>query len=92
MILDVRTPEEYAEDRLPEAVLLPLDELMAQSEAAHEILSRAMTRQGGKAAPLYVHCASGGRAGMACMLLKQMGFERVENLGGIEEARDRISR
>jgi phage shock protein E len=30
-----------------------------------------------------LYCASGGRSGMGCMLLQQMGYRQVSNGGGI---------
>jgi rhodanese-related sulfurtransferase len=32
-----------------------------------------------------VHCASGGRAALAGKLLKDMGYEKVYNLGGLKD-------
>ncbi|NOD62745.1 MULTISPECIES: rhodanese-like domain-containing protein [unclassified Ruegeria] len=33
--------------------------------------------------PIILHCASGGRAALACKLLKDMGYQQVYNLGGL---------
>src|SRR5690348_4947117 len=35
--------------------------------------------------PVILHCASGGRAALAGKLLKDMGYEKVFNLGGLKE-------
>lgn len=35
---------------------------------------------------LVVYCASGGRSALACKTLKDMGYERVHNLGGFKDA------
>ncbi len=34
---------------------------------------------------IVLHCASGGRAALAGKLLKDMGFEKVYNLGGLKD-------
>nr|WP_170808452.1 rhodanese-like domain-containing protein [uncultured Ruegeria sp.] len=35
--------------------------------------------------PIVLHCASGGRAALAGKLLKDMGYSRVYNLGGLTD-------
>ena len=35
--------------------------------------------------PVILHCASGGRAALAGKLLKDMGYEKVYNLGGLKD-------
>ena len=35
--------------------------------------------------PVIVHCAGGGRAALAGKLLKDMGYEKVYNLGGFKD-------
>ncbi len=35
--------------------------------------------------PVILHCASGGRAALAGKLLKEMGYEKVYNLGGFKD-------
>ncbi len=41
-----------------------------------------------KARPLILYCASGGRSALAGKALKEMGYERVYNLGTFEEGAD----
>ena len=36
--------------------------------------------------PVILYCASGGRSALAGRTLKEMGYERVHNLGGFKEA------
>jgi len=38
--------------------------------------------------PVVLHCASGGRAALAGKMLKDMGFEKVYNLGGFKDWKD----
>jgi adenylyltransferase/sulfurtransferase len=75
LLLDVREPHEHAAARIEGARLLPLGEL------AGRVGELADWRQ----RPVVVHCHHGGRSRVACELLRERGFERVENLsGGIE--------
>lgn len=39
-----------------------------------------------KERPIILYCASGGRAALAGKVLKDMGYENVQNLGGFKEA------
>lgn len=68
IILDVRTPEEFSEGHVPDAVNIPLDKL---SSAALDKLKKH-----------YVYCRSGARSEAACDYLKKHGYEAV-NAGGI---------
>lgn len=72
VIVDVRTPEEYAEGHLPGAVNLPLDRL---DEAPRAI--------GASDLPLYVYCLSGARSSRARALLGARGYANVTDMGGI---------
>jgi hydroxyacylglutathione hydrolase len=65
-LLDVRNPDEAALERLPGAVNIPLPDL---AELAPSRLDRRL--------PLYVHCQSGWRAGIAASVLEQLGFPQV---------------
>ena len=72
LLVDVRTPEEYAEGHIPGSVNIPLSVLPAR-----------MDELGDLDRPLFVHCLSGGRSGQAVMFLKREGFTNVKNIGGI---------
>ena len=72
VLLDVRTPEEYREGRIPESVNLPL-----------QTLNRADAVIEDKHTPVFVYCYSGSRSRQAAGLLGRMGYTRVKNLGGI---------
>ena len=73
ILLDVRSPAEYAELHIPNSKLLPLDKL--QSNIAKIVND--------KDTELIVHCHSGACAATACNLLSKMGYTNVSNLGGI---------
>ncbi|MCX7960748.1 MAG: rhodanese-like domain-containing protein [Burkholderiales bacterium] len=72
LVLDVRTPEEFARGHILGARNIPLDEL----ERRAEDLARY------KARPVIVACASGNRSLGAIATLRRLGFERVYNLAG----------
>lgn len=68
-LVDVRTPEEFANGHIPEAVNVPIDELRSRiGELAHD-------RQ------LATYCQVGQRGYLATRILLQAGFSAV-NIGG----------
>lgn len=73
VLLDVRTPEEYAGGHIPGSRNLPLQTL--DSTAGSALPDRTV--------PLFVYCRSGSRSGQAVALLKQKGYHNVRNIGGI---------
>ncbi len=75
IVLDVRTPEEYAAGRIAGATLLPVTEIQAQAASAIP----------DKNATYLVYCRSGNRSRTAAALLSQMGYTRVYDFGGIQD-------
>lgn len=66
IILDVRTPEEFAEDgHIAGAINIPHDEIGLR---AHELRPYKT---------IYIHCKMGGRARMATAMLAAMGFKNL---------------
>jgi len=81
-ILDVREPREFEICRIPGSVLIPLGELPRRL---------ADVPRGSGAPDIVVHCKSGARSARAVAQLRDLGFERVQNLeGGILAWIDRI--
>ena len=75
LLLDVRTPEEFAKAHIDGARLLPLAELP----------DRLGELDAWRGRPVVVHCHHGGRSEKACRALVEAGFSDVSNLsGGIE--------
>ena len=72
-VFDVREPDEYAEVRIPGAVLVPL---AAVPEAVEEFRAAAT----GQA--VCVVCAVGGRSGQAVGFLRSLGVDAVNVAGG----------
>lgn len=71
VVLDVRTPAEFANGHIPNARLVPLDEL-------EDRLAELPDRD----ALLLVTCAAGGRSAAACQTLARHGWTRLLNLAG----------
>lgn len=69
VLVDVRSPSEYATGHVQGAVNLPLDRLT----------SDAPTLLPDKSAPLVLYCVSGARSEMAAQWLRQAGYTRVTN-------------
>ena len=80
MLLDVRTPEEFAAGHLPQAHNLPLQDI---SSLAQKVLPH-------KEAALFVYCRSGVRSAQAVSQLRQMGYINVEDMGGIISYKGRL--
>ena len=81
VLLDVRTPQEYQEGRIPGSVNVPLQSLDQEG-----------TVPAGKDAPLFVYCHSGARSGQAVRLLERMGYANVKNIGGIAAYSGKVER
>ncbi|WP_053068197.1 rhodanese-like domain-containing protein [Vogesella sp. EB] len=76
LLIDVRSPEEYAQRHLPGATLLPLDRI------GSEIQQLAPDKN----TPIQLYCRTGNRSAMALQQLQQLGYRQVRNLGGIDAA------
>lgn len=76
LLLDVRTPAEFADGHLPGAVSLPLDRLPA------DITRLAPDKNG----LVRVYCHSGRRSALAAQQLQQLGYRQVQDLGGMAAA------
>ena len=68
-IIDVRTPQEFAQGHAPGSRNIPLDRL---AEHLAEL---------DRDKPVLVCCASGARSGAAKAMLDQAGFAKVDNVG-----------
>ena len=73
ILVDVRTPGEYAEERIPGSLLIPLQTL--EEEAPQHLTD--------KEAPVFIYCRSGRRSLEAAEILLELGYTNVYDLGGI---------
>lgn len=71
LIIDVRTPGEYASGHVDGAMNLPLDRFAQHYEQAVPDKSRQIV----------LYCQSGARSGQAAQFLKQQQYEKVTNGG-----------
>ncbi|MGX1024966.1 rhodanese-like domain-containing protein [Flavobacterium sp. CS20] len=77
VILDVRTPEEYEEKRIPNSTLINVQDAQKFVEEIEKL---------DKSIAYFVYCRAGSRSAMACNIMEQLGFKDVSNLeGGIIE-------
>jgi rhodanese-related sulfurtransferase len=72
LLLDVRTPEEFAQGHVPGARLVPLQELDARLGELSAYQARGVV----------TYCEAGGRASKAAELLRAHGFADVRLLDG----------
>ena len=72
LVLDVRTPEEFAGGHIESAVNIPHDELDARLGELGEETTR----------PIVVHCESGRRAAKAEAVLADAGYSSILHLEG----------
>ena len=69
VLVDVRSPSEYASGHVEGAVNLPLDRMGSDAPAVLP----------DKSAPLVLYCVSGARSEMAAQWLRQAGYTQVTN-------------
>jgi rhodanese-related sulfurtransferase len=72
VILDIRTPEEYAEGHIENAVNVDF-----YDDAFPDELSSLDTDK-----TYLIYCRSGGRSGSAFKMMKELGFRNVYNMEG----------
>ena len=73
VIVDARTAEEFAEGHIPEAILIPYDEV---AEKAESLLTD-------KNQTILVYCRSGRRSKLAAEELLKLGYTDIREFGGI---------
>ncbi len=71
LLIDVRSPEEFAERHAKGAINIPLGELDDEADLPDD-----------RAAPLITICAVGQRSLMAMLVLKSIGYRNVKNVAG----------
>jgi phage shock protein E len=73
-VVDVRSPDEFADGAYPGAVNIPLGNLGSR-----------LDELGPKDGAIVLYCASGARSAQAARMLKQAGFTEAVNAGGIDD-------
>ena len=72
VLLDVRSPQEYSTNHLPQAVNIPVNELQQRLDEVRRL-----------ARPLVVYCASGMRSHRATGILRGAEIQDVHDLGSL---------
>lgn len=79
LLVDVRTPQEYAAGHIPGSINIPLERILDIKNVI-----------GDKNTPLYVYCRSGRRSSQAAAELEKAGYRQVVNIGGIIDYKGKI--
>lgn len=82
VVLDVRSPDEYAASHLDGALNIPHD--MISDEIAAAVPDKSVQ--------VILYCRSGRRAQTALKTMQDLGYENVLNLGGLEDAQEQLGR
>lgn len=70
VIIDVRSPQEYAQGHIPGAKNILLQDI---ADYADDLKTKG---------EVYLHCRSGGRSSTACTILESKGVKNVVNVTG----------
>lgn len=73
LLIDVRSPKEYTEGHVKDALLIPHTQFFSADIPAE------------KEASIYLYCKMGSRAEFAAGVLRERGFTKVINLGGLDD-------
>lgn len=71
VVLDVRTPGEYAQGHVPGAINVPMGKTFDEAIASYD-----------KSKPYLVYCHSGKRSFLATKRMQELGFEHLRNFRG----------
>lgn len=74
LLIDVRTPEEFASGHIKDSVNLPLQDIQ-----------NGNLPDSSKDKPVYVYCRSGSRSAQASAALKAAGYTNVIDLGAMSD-------
>lgn len=72
LVIDVRSPDEFAAGHVPGAINVPVDSITGNEAILKDW----------KQKPVVLYCKSGRRAAMAASTLEKQGFIRLEHLTG----------
>lgn len=82
VVIDVRTPQEYASGHIDGAINID------HSAIGQEIGKTKVAKDD----TVILYCRSGRRSEMAMETLKKMGYSKAVNYGGIDEAAKRLKK
>ncbi len=81
VVIDVRSRLEFFFGHVPEAICIPVGRISGEA-----LEQRGIDRDAG----ILVYCASGSRSSGAVQVLKQAGYRRVVDGGGLAEVKKRL--
>ena len=81
LIIDVRTPGEFSDGHLENAINVPLQNISNISSVAPD-----------KNTVLYLYCRSGRRVKMAISELRKLGYNNLHDFGGMQEAAEKLKK
>jgi rhodanese-related sulfurtransferase len=73
VVLDVRTPDECSDGKIPSAINIDIYKGQGFINAVEEL---------DKSKNYYVYCKAGSRSAQACQIMNEMGFDHTFNLEG----------
>lgn len=76
LVVDVRTPEEFKQGHLDNAINYPLSEVTTHFANID------------KDQPIVLYCRTGNRSGQAYQFLRAQGFTQIHNAGGLIEMQE----
>ncbi|MDX1607749.1 MAG: rhodanese-like domain-containing protein [Candidatus Spechtbacterales bacterium] len=72
IVINVGMPFEYAAEHIPGSINLPIEDVEAGKNPDVP-----------KDTKIFLHCGSGGRAEKVKNILRERGYKKVENIGGL---------
>ena len=81
VVIDVRTPEEFATGHVEGAINIPYDAIKPNLSALAKI---------GKDENILLYCHSGRRSAIAMQSLSQLGYRNLRNNGGLDALAARL--
>ncbi len=81
VVIDVRTPEEFATGHVEGAINIPYDTIKPNLPALARI---------GKDENVLLYCRSGRRSAIAMQTMSELGYRKLQNGGGIDSLASRL--
>lgn len=81
IVIDVRTTEEYSENHLRGSI--NIDVLNSNFREKVALLDKNKAYK--------VYCRSGNRSGGAEMIMRSLGFKKIENIGSLSQAAKKLN-
>ena len=80
LLIDVRTPIEYEDGHVDNAINIPLTEILAKIDEVTE----------NKETVIRLYCLTGKRSALVRKVLYSIGYKNIINEGGYKELKERL--